>query len=130
MAGVVDQIARREVVGAVDDVVVLPDDLHRVLGRQRRFVRHDFDVRVVGVDRLLRRYDLRLPDVVVLVEDLPLQVRDIDRVEVDDADLSDAGERQIHGDRRTETARTDDQRARFHDLALTARPHLRHDDMP
>ncbi len=72
---------------------------------------------------------LQLADVGVLVEDLPLQVADVDRVEVDDADLADAREREVHRDRRAETARADDQHARLHDLALTGWPDLRHDDV-
>ena len=47
-AGVVEQVARREVVGAVDDDVVAADDVEDVVRRQARVVGDDVDV---GVDQ-------------------------------------------------------------------------------
>ena len=73
--------------------------------------------------------DLRLADVVVLVQDLALQVRQVDDVEVDDADRADAREREVERDRRAKPARADDQHLRTQDLALTGRPNLLHDDV-
>ena len=45
-AGVVDEVARREVVGAVDDDVVRREQIERVRGRERRLVEIDLHVRV------------------------------------------------------------------------------------
>ena len=45
-AGVVDEVARREVVGSVGDDVEVADDRERVLGGQPLLERHDLDVRV------------------------------------------------------------------------------------
>src|SRR3972149_3083333 len=129
-AGVVHQVARREVVGAVHDDVVLADDPQRVLRVQRLLVRDDLDVRVVGLQRLLGREHLRLADVLVLVEDLALQVREVDEVEVDDADGADAGEGQVESDGRAEGAGADDEHLRVDDLALTDAADLGHDDVP
>ena len=75
-------------------------------------------------------FGLVLAQVVVLVQDLALQVADVDRVEVDDADLPDARQRQVHRDRRPEPSSADDEHARLHDLALTGGAHLGHDDVP
>jgi hypothetical protein len=47
-------------------------------------------VRVEGGQALARDVDLRPPDVARFVEDLSLEVRDVDRVEVGEADPPDA----------------------------------------
>jgi hypothetical protein len=44
------------------------------------------------------------------VEDLPLQIRQIDDVEVDDPDRADAGGREVEGRRGAETAGSDQER--------------------
>ena len=87
------------IVGAVHDDVVLRDDAQRVLGVQRLLVRDHLDVGVVRGERLPGGVNLALTHVVVLVQDLPLQVRQVDGVEVDDADGADAGEAQVERDR-------------------------------
>ena len=74
-AGVVHQVARREVVGAVEDDVVALEDLERVLRRERLAVGQDVDLRVDRVDLGLRRFQLRAADVGRRVDDLALQVR-------------------------------------------------------
>ena len=50
---------------------------------------------------------------------LPLQVRQVDRVVVDDADDADAGRREIENDWRAEPARADDENAGLEELRLT-----------
>ena len=90
-AGVVEQVARREVVGAVDDHVVALDDVEDVVGRQPGVVGDDVDVGVERHERLLRRVDLAVADPVEVVQDLALQVGRVDLVHVDDADRADAG---------------------------------------
>ena len=110
-ARVVGQIARREVVGAVEDDVVGLEQLQRVLRRQRRLVGLDLDVRIDRVQPILRRRELRAADVRRAVDDLPLQVAEVDDVEVDDADACrrrrppDTSRRASRGRRRRCTAR-------------------------
>ena len=52
------------------------------------------------------------------MNDLALQVGQIDRVEVRQMQLTDAGGRQIQRNRRAETAETDDQYAAFFESQL------------
>ena len=104
--------------------------LHRVLGGERRGVRHHPHVRVVRVQRVDRRVDLRPAHVLGLVQQLPLQVREVDDVEVDEADRADAGEREVDRHRRAEPAGAHDQHLRVAQLALPDRSDLRHDDVP
>src|SRR5438094_1167632 len=96
---VVGEVAGREVVGAVDDHVVGREDAHRRLRVEVLVDGHDLDVGVQVAQRLRRRFDLGPADVVVSVEQLALEVGGVDDVEVDDADLADAGRRQVHGRR-------------------------------
>ena len=128
-AGVVHQVARREVVGAVEDDVVALEQAHRVVGRQRLFVGLDLHVRVQRVDLVLRRRQLGAADVVGRVQQLPLQVAVVDDVEVDDADAAHARRRQIHRGRRPQSARADAQHAARLDPALPVHADLRHDQV-
>ena len=102
--GVVHQIARREVVGAVDDDVVAVDDVQDVVGAESRVVGEDLDVRVHRGERHLRAVDLAHADAFDVVQDLALEVRGVDDVHVDDADRADAGRGEIERRRRTESA--------------------------
>ena len=121
--GVVDEVARREVVGAVDDHVPagLEDPLD-VLGGQPLAERDHLDVGVERLDRPARRVGLRLAERVGRVHDLALQVRLVDHVRVDDPEPADAGRGQVERGRRAEAARADQQDARVEQpqLALLA----------
>src|SRR5688572_18547988 len=64
------------------------------------------------------------------MDDLPLQVAEVDDIEVHDADPADAGSREIHRRRGAETAGTDAQHAARLQLALPVDADLRHDQMP
>jgi hypothetical protein len=60
-ARVVDEIAGREIVGAVDDDVVGREQVERVLGRDRRVVRDDLDQRVDVTQSILAESSFDLP---------------------------------------------------------------------
>ena len=128
-ARVVREVARREIVRAIHDDVVLPDDLERVLAAQAHVVAHDFHVRIDLVDRLLGRLGFRAAHIARAVNDLPLKVREIHRVEIDEADFANARRREIHRNRRTQPARTDAQHARRADFFLPGHAHFREDEV-
>ena len=107
--GVVDQVAGREVVRAVDDEVVRLEDLEDVGRVEPLLVQDDLDERVDLLDRLLGRLGLRLPDVGLAVDDLALQVGLVDDVEVDDAEGADAGGGEVEQRGRAEPAGADDE---------------------
>ncbi len=75
-AGVVDEVARLEVVGAVGDDVVVLEDFERVGGGQHGVVLDDVDVRVEALEHLLGGVDLEFADGGLRVDDLALQVAD------------------------------------------------------
>jgi hypothetical protein len=111
-AGVVDQVARREVVGAVDDhVPAVGEDPLDVLRREPLDVRHDLDVGIELLERALRRLRLPVAEPPGRVHHLALQVRGVDLVVVDDAEPSDAGGREVERRRRAEPARAEQQHA-------------------
>ena len=57
-SGIVDQIARREVIATVDDDVIILKDTHDVIHRQTLVVDAHLHVRIERVDRLLGRFGL------------------------------------------------------------------------
>jgi hypothetical protein len=82
------------------------------------------------VELVFRRRQLRPADVRRAVEDLPLQVAEIDGVEVDDPERAHTSRREVHRHRRSESAGTDAEDLRRLELALTVHADLRHDEMP
>ena len=123
---VVDEVARREVVGAVDDhVPALVEDRVDVLGREPLVVGDDVHVRVEAVDALAGRLDLRAPERLGRVQHLALQVRVVDVVGVDDAERPDAGGRQVERGRGAEPAGADEQHAAVEQALLALLADLR-----
>ena len=107
--GVVEHVADREVVGAVDHQVELRDDVGHVRGVEPDVVGDDVHVGVEQRQRLLGRVDLALADPVDVVEDLALEVGVVDHVHVDDADRAHTGGGQVERGGRTETTGAEQQ---------------------
>ena len=63
------------------------------------------------------------------MNDLPLQVREIHRIEIEDAEFANAGGGQIHRDGRAQSTRADAQHARRADFLLAAQAHFRQDQV-
>ena len=94
-ARVIEQVARRKVVGAVDDDVVTRDDVDDVARRESRVVGDHVDVGVEHRQGLLRGVDLSFADAVDVVQDLALQVALVDFVHVDNAEGSNSSRREV-----------------------------------
>src|SRR6266850_1772962 len=122
---VVQQVARREVVGAVDDHVVVGDDPVDVVARESLLVRDHRDIGVECFERLLRGERLRLSDALGAVQDLSLEVRRVDDVGVDDAQRADAGRREVVRGGRSETAGADEEHLAAQELVLSGLADLR-----
>src|SRR4030095_11368421 len=90
-ARVVHEIARREVVAAVDDHVETLEDPVDVRAGETLVERLHDDAGIEPEHRALFRVDLALADAIGRMKDLPLQVRLVDDVEVDDAERANAG---------------------------------------
>src|SRR5439155_815540 len=88
---IVHQVAGGKVVAAVDDHVIVGENLQRVLTGEHGLMRYHGDVRVDVFQRAAGGLSLRAADVVGEVHHLPVQVGQIDTVAVDDAERADAG---------------------------------------
>ena len=78
----------------------------------------------------MRRLQLRSADVARAVQDLALQVARVDGIEIDDADRSNAGRREIQRGGRSEPARADAEHPSGLELPLTVDTHLRKNQVP
>ncbi len=129
-ADIVHQVARREIVRAVNDDVIILRDIHGVLRREPRLIGDELYLGVELGDFFGRRNDFRPPDVARKVEDLPLKVAEIDHVEIDHPDRPDPRRREVVGQRRTQTAGADQQDLGGLDLLLAGDADLRENQMP
>src|SRR5215510_718168 len=123
-ASVRHQIARGEIVGAVGNDVIAGDQRERVCRGEPRRVRLHRHVRVEAADRGRRALHFGPADFGRAMDDLALQVRERDRVVVDDADR-----RQIEQRRRAQPAGADDQHARALERLLPRPADLAQDDV-
>ena len=130
MGRVVGEVARGEVVGAVDDDVVRREHLHRGIGVEVLPDGDHLDVRIEISQRAGSRLDLGAADVVDPVQQLALEVGGVDGVEVHDPHLPHTGGRQVHGRGRAQASRPEQKHARGEQLALTGTAHLGQDQMP
>ena len=128
-AGVIDQVARLEVVRAVGDDVVVAKDIERVRAGQHHVVLDDL---CAGVERgqfVGGGVDLQSADIGRRVNDLPLQIAFVDNVEVDQPERADTGRGQIERERRTQPSRANAEHSCGLELLLTLDPDFRKDQV-
>ena len=118
-AGTVDGVAGGEIIGTVENDIGTGDQGAERFAGQALLQRDDIDFRIDGAQRLAARLGLGHADPCLGVDDLSLQVGEVDRVVVNQRDLSDAGRGKIKRRRRTQTTSTDDQCVRGQNIRLT-----------
>src|SRR4029077_829607 len=128
-AGIIDEVARRKIVSAVDDDVVIAKDIERVGTRGARFVRIDANRRIHAGQAFLGGLDLGPADVVRRKRDLPLEIGVIDDVEIDDAQAAHAGGAKVKSRGRAEPARADHKHLGLGQLELPLHANFGHDQM-
>ena len=121
-AGVVDQIAGGEVVGAVGDDVVVLEDLEGVGAGEHGLVLDDVESGIEGGELFFGGVELFAADVLGGVDDLALEVAGVDDVEIDQAEGADAGGGQIKSQRRAQAAGADAEHARGFELRWPSMP--------
>ena len=94
--GIVGQVARGEIVRAVDNDVVWLEQFQRIIGRQRHFVGVYLDVWVDVQNTVAGAVQLRPPHVLGTMNDLPLQIGVIHHVVIHQPNTADSCRRQIH----------------------------------
>ena len=123
-AGIVDQVARGKVVGAVGDDVVVLENFERVGAGEHRLVLDDVQ-RGIERDELFRGgVELLAPDVFGRVNDLALQIAGVHDVEVDQPQRANARCGQIKSQRRAQPAGAHAEHTRGFQLALALHAHL------
>src|ERR1051325_6825435 len=129
-AYVVRQIARRKIIRAVHDNVVLFDNLTRVRAREPALVQLERNVWVHITQAVPGRFEFLAANILRPVQKLPMEIAKIDIVKIDNPDCADAGRGQVKRRRRAESAGTDAKHARALELALPLWPDLRHHQVP
>ena len=127
---IVGEIAGREIVGAVDDDIVVFDDLDGVVAAEHGVVKDDMDVGIDILDAIARAIELLASHVLRAVQDLALEIRIVDNVEIDQPKCADAGRGQVKRDRRSEPASANAKHLGRLELFLPLQRYLRHDEMP
>ena len=97
--GVVQQELRLERIGAVHDQVVLRDHSLHVRRAYVLLARIQAEARVERAQSAGRRVDLRMAEVALLEQDLPVEVRALHRLVIDQSKPPHSGRRQVEGDR-------------------------------
>src|SRR5690349_11693096 len=87
-AGIVHQVTSGEVVGAVNDDVVVAKNVQRVFAVQRDIILFNLQIRIDVLHFLGGGIELFAADIFGAVNDLALQIGDIDLVEIDKTDAA------------------------------------------
>ena len=88
--GVVCCEAGGEIIGAVEEGIVILEEVEGVFGSEASGVEGDFDVWIDLLETGFGAVQLWGVDAVGIVEDLAMEVREFDLIGVDEADLSEA----------------------------------------
>ena len=123
-AHVIAEIAGGKIVRAVDNDIKRRRQFHGDFTVEQLVVNLDFDFGIDVRKACFCRDDLLFPYVRGAVQQLPLKIRSIDDIRIDDSQLADTGRSQIHGDGRAETAGTDAKDTGCFELELSILPEL------
>ena len=127
--GVVDQVAGGEVVGAVQDQVVVPEDVEHVRRVEPHLVQPDLDERVGLLDGVARGLGLGTAHVGLAVDDLALEVRRVDDVELHDPQGAHTGGGKVEQGRAAEAACPDHEHLRVLEPLLPRHPDIGDDQV-
>ena len=129
-ASVVGEVTGGKVVRAVHDDVVGAEEFEGVFTGEAGVVKHDLDVRIEAADGFPGGLGFGPADIRGAVENLALEVGEVHRVEVDDAEFADARGGQIHRDGRPEPACPEAQHAGGANFLLALQPHFGQTQVP
>eukprot|EP00968_Pinguiococcus_pyrenoidosus_P018066 scaffold1850_cov194-Pinguiococcus_pyrenoidosus.AAC.26 len=103
--GVVHEVSRGEVVGSVDDDVVVLEDSQRICRRQHLAMLHHLAERIEIPHPSRGRGALALADAGAAMDHLPLQVAGLHHISIDDSQRPHARCRQVQQGRRPQASR-------------------------
>src|SRR5581483_453483 len=122
---VVEQIARREVVGTVEDHIIISDDAPDIGLVQSLQIGNHVDIGIERLDGLTGGFGLVLTYALGIMQNLALQIAIIDDIGINNAKRSHARRGQIIGRRRSQAAGADQQYPRVEQLKLSLLAHFR-----
>ena len=128
-ASVIDQELRREIVGAVDNKIVILDEVEDVVAGDEGMVSNDLYIGVHRFHRLFRGLHFGLAHIGRSMDNLTLQIRKVHHVGVGNSDGAYTCCGKVHGDRSPETTCTNHENLRVQKLLLALRAHLFQDDV-
>jgi len=128
-AGVVDEVTSGEIVGAIDDDVIVLEEFEGVGAGELGLVSGDTDVGIEIGEARLGGFGFGLADVAGAEGDLALEIREVDDVEINETDVADARGGEIEAKRRAEAAGADEKGFGAFEFELTFHAHLRHDEV-
>ena len=117
-AGIINQELRRKIVGAVNDKIVILDNVENVFARYESVISNYVHIRVHRFDRFFGRLNLGLTHILRVMYYLTLQIRKIDCVGIGNADRAHAGGGKVHGHRSAKATCTNDEYLRVQELLL------------
>ena len=128
-AGVVDEELRREIVRAIDDEIVILDEVEDVVAGDEGVVRNHLHVGIHRFHRLFRGLHLGLAHILRSVDNLALQIGKVDHVGISNADGAHACCGKVHRHGGPEAASANHEHLRIQELLLTLRAYFLQDDV-
>jgi len=128
-AGVVDEVAGGEVVGAVDDYVVILEEFESVGAGEFGLVGGDLDVGIEIGEARFRGFGFGLADIAGAEGDLALEIGEVDDIEINQTDVSYARGSEIKAEGRAEPACADEKDFGAFQLELTVHADFGHDEV-
>ena len=128
-AGVVHKIAGWEIICAIDDDIVILEQLEGVRAGQLRFDSVDLNVGIEIRKPRAGGLALGLANIASAKSHLALKIREIHHVKIDKAQFPDTCSSKIQTERRAQTACADEQNLGIFQLELPLHANLGHDEM-
>ena len=128
-ARVVHQIARRKIVGAIYDDVEILEKLKGIFAGEFCFEGLDLNVGVEVRQPLARRFALKFADIACAKSDLPLKIREIHDIEIDESQTPDTGGSEIKSQRGAQPPGANQQDFCVFEFELTLHAHFGHDQV-
>ena len=128
-ASVVDEELCREVVGSINDKIVILDEVHDVFAGDERVVRNHLDIWVHRFHRFLGGLHLGLTHVLCSMDNLALQIGKVNDVCIGNADGANACGGEVHSDRSAEATCANDKHLGVQKLLLALCTHFLEDDV-
>jgi len=123
-AGIVQRVARGMIVACADHHVIAPDDPQRIRRGQAPGMGHEVNLGVQPEQSPDRTLDFGTSEVLLAVQDLPVQVGQLDPVPVHQAQGADSGRGQVGAGRTAQATEAHHQDPRGGQAFLTLGPDL------